>query len=86
MLARRLGWGFQELQSPAGVIAAQQRIIQMADIRARELQRARSRKHAARGDRTASVRLDAAQHDALLCPSAPEALRPLAGAGEVASL
>eukprot|EP00969_Alexandrium_andersonii_P281182 12431473-Alexandrium_andersonii.AAC.1 len=65
---------------------AKQRISQMADIRALELQNARSRKHAARGDRTASVRLDDAQHDALLRPLAPEALRPAAGAGEAASL
>eukprot|EP00969_Alexandrium_andersonii_P057877 2549805-Alexandrium_andersonii.AAC.1 len=79
MLARRLGWDFSELQSPAGVITAQQRIIQMADIRALELQHARSRKHAARGDRAASVRLDGAHRDALPRPPALEALRPLAG-------
>eukprot|EP00969_Alexandrium_andersonii_P304545 13462109-Alexandrium_andersonii.AAC.1 len=57
MLARRLGWDISELQSPAGVDTAKQRIMQMADIRALELLRARCRNRAARGDRLASVRL-----------------------------
>eukprot|EP00969_Alexandrium_andersonii_P050244 2205127-Alexandrium_andersonii.AAC.1 len=66
MLARRLGWEFSELQSPAGVTTAKQRIMQMADIRALELQRARCRRRAARGGRLASVRLGGASGDVLL--------------------
>eukprot|EP00969_Alexandrium_andersonii_P025666 1120750-Alexandrium_andersonii.AAC.1 len=58
----------------------------MADIRALELQHARRRKRAARGDHAASVRLDVTQRGGLRRLPAPEALQPPAAAGETAVL
>eukprot|EP00969_Alexandrium_andersonii_P042324 1857330-Alexandrium_andersonii.AAC.1 len=82
----RLGWDLLELTAPGGFVAAQQRILQMADIRELELQRSYRRRRAARWDTAASAQLGSSLAGDLLRPRDSEAPCPLAVAGDTAAL